>query len=441
MEKLSFVKLYHPWQHNPYSDPPLGLLSVASEARKIENLEVILLDQAHEKEISESNYFGISATTLEFPEALEQARRIKKAFPSAKIIVGGAHFDALPESDWGAQINDLPFDVICRGEGEATIAEAINYLREAKNEKKLITHNGPLIDLNTLDFPARDLLDKVRYFVPGVTFSERVHVDGNSTTIMDSRGCPFSCSFCASPLLHNRKLRFRSLDKTIAELEHLKNDYKVNSLRWQDDCVPLNLRKNSGLVDYLKSSNIYSRGSARTDQINPQMLDLLWNAGFREIGFGIESAEQRVLDLLDKRTNIEKNKQALRATRERGLKTRAFIMTGLPNETKDSAKIMIDFLEETKPDVVTLTSFIPLPGCDIYNNPEKYGIRIKTKDWSKYDIALKWDAGTEWAHEVSTLTSAQMEANRELLKQYIFNRGMSNVPIYNKPYIANVTEP
>ena len=114
-------------------------------------------------------------------------------------------------------------------------------------------------------------------------------------------------------------------------------------------------------------------------------------------------------------------------------------MTGLPNENEDSAKKMVEFLEETKPDVVTLTSFIPLPGCDIYNNPEKYGIKILTKDWSKYDIALKRESNAEWTHEVSGLTIAQMENNREILKGYLFNKEMSNVPAYNQPYIPKLS--
>ena len=436
MEKLSFIKLYHPWQYDPYSDPPLGLLSVASEAKRIPGLEVNLLDQAHQKEIPEADYYGISATTLEFPEAIAQAKRIKSLFPEAKIIAGGPHFDALPESDWNTQITNLPFEVICRGEGEITIKSAINHLRSNRDRKvkAVISQEEDLIDLDTLLFPARDLLDKSRYFVPGKTFNGNIEIKGNSTTIMASRGCPFSCSFCASPILHNRKLRFRSLENTQYELEHLKNEYGVSSLRWQDDCIPLNLRKHPELVDYLRTSGIYSRGSARTDQINPKMLDALWNSGFREIGFGIESADQEVLNYLSKGTTIEKNRYALKLTKERGFKTRAFIMTGLPNENKDSAKTMIEFLEDSQPDVVTLTSFIPLPGSDIYNNPSKYGVKILTQDWSRYDIALKWDSGAEWTHEINSLSHESMEKNRELLKQYIFNKGISNVPVYNKKY-------
>jgi len=431
-EKITFVKLYHPWQYDPFSDPPLGLLSVAAQAKK-DGLEVRLLDQVHQKDIPESDFFGLSATTLEYPEAIKQAERIRQVQPQAKIIAGGVHFDVLPEAYWNAEIKNLPFDAICRGEGEVTITSAVDCLK--KGDSKRVISQIDLLDLNTLDMLARELLDRQRYFVPGKTFMG-LPIQGNSSTIMLSRGCPNFCRFCASPTLHRRRVRFRNQENSIKELEELRTEYGVAAIRWQDDNIPLTLRKMPALVPYLKNSGIYSRGSARVDAVTPEMLDMLWEAGFREIGFGIESAEQGVLNYVSKRTTVEKNAYALKATKARGFKTRAFIMTGLPGETTDSAQRMIDFLQETKPDVVTMTSFIPLPGSDIYLHPEKYGITIKTKDWSKYDIAIKWDAGTEWAHD-NGLGVEAMERNREKLKEYIFNTGISNVSVYNKHYGKN----
>ena len=109
-------------------------------------------------------------------------------------------------------------------------------------------------------------------------------------------------------------------------------------------------------------------------------------------------------------------------------------MTGLPGETNNSGKKMIDFLEETNPDVVTLTSFIPLPGCNIYNDPDKYGVTIVDKDWSKYNIAITLASNAPFVHRLTTVTVEEMEKNREILKEYLFNKGKSHIPSYNKPY-------
>jgi len=360
MSELVFVKLNLPWQYDPYSDPPLGMLSVISEARKDQRVSVGLTDLAHQELYFSSDFYAFSASTLEYPEAEKKAREILKENPRAKILAGGPHFDVFPEKYWEGKITQTPFHIICRGEGESTIHLALDHLF-SKNQKKVISQKGNLLDLDLLDLPARDLLDKEKYFQPGKTFGTAdIKSNGKSSTIMASRGCPYICSFCASPTLHSRKLRFRSLENTILELKDLQENYGIDSLRWQDDCIPLNLKRFPGITDYLHEHKIYSRGSARTDQMDSYMLNLLEYALFREIGFGIESAENNVLELMRKRTTVSQNEKALIDTKNAGFKTRAFIMTGLPGESKDSAKIMIDFLERTNPDVVTLTSFIPL---------------------------------------------------------------------------------
>ena len=437
MKKITFIKLAHSWQYDPYSDPPLGLLSVASAARDTGLVEVVLLDLAHEKNIPYSDIYAFSATTLEYLELIQKAKEIKSKYPEAKIIVGGPHFDIFPEEYWMQRIKKMPVDIISRGEGEATIKEIIQKIYDSPENAQniVISQKGSLLRLSDLPLPARDLLDKSLYFKPGKTFFEgRIYSPGNSSTIIVSRGCPNNCSFCASPFLHNKKLRFRNFDQVKEELRILQIDYGVSSLRWQDDCIPLVLNNFPGLDKILNHMGIYSRGSARTDQITNNILDKLWFARFREIGFGIESAEDNVLSYINKRTNVDNNKKALLMTKSKGFKTRVFIMTGLPGETKYSADKMIEFLEETNPDVITLTSFMPLPGSDIFMNPDKYGVRITSQDWNDYDISLKWDAGAKWVHNISTATIDEMENNREKLKEYLFNKSKSNLHIYNKQY-------
>ena len=296
-----------------------------------------------------------------------------------------------------------------------------------------------------MPFPARDLLNEKYYFGKDKTFgkNERVKDHGKSSTIMVSRGCPYSCSFCASPSIHKRKVRFRSLEKVREELEQLVNLYGVRQFRWQDDNIPLNFHMQKGLEGLLHGSGVISRGSARTDAVlnSTPILKKLYYAGFRELGFGIESADQKVLDLLGKKTSIGVNREALRLAKSEGFITRAFIMTGLPGEDIHSAERMINFFEslgKDKPDVVTLTTFMPLPGCDIFSNPEKYGIKILTQNWNDYNIAISRDGTPNWTHRHNNLTHDQMNQNLEILKEYLFTNGMSNVKEYNVPYKSSL---
>ena len=425
MTTATFIKLRDNWRANPYSDPPIGLLSVISNARRVvykgEPLEVKLLDMAHETVIPKSDIYGLSACSLDMPELLSVAHRIRQE-KGGLIVAGGAHFDAFPKAYWEKQIGELPLDVICLGEGEFTFPKAVHSL-EDRAKKVIEEHSACNLDL--LDFPAWDLLDKEKYF------------GNHNGTMMTSRGCPSKCGFCASPHIHQNRVRFRSTANVEKELDVLIKDYGLNYIRFQDDCFTLNPVRFENLANMLATKGINYRCSMRTDQVTDDNLKLLKMSGCNEIGFGIESAEQHILDLLNKRNTVDNNRRALIKAKEYGFKTRAFLMTALPGETKDSAEIMKRFLDQTNPDVVTMTTYIPLPGSDMYNNPQKYGMEIIDKDWSKYNIAIRFGPGAPFVHKLKNLSTEDMEKNRESLKEYLFSREKSHVPIYNQMYKEN----
>jgi len=433
---INFVKLYERWRFDPYSDPPLGMLSVIAAVRNAGE-KVIFTDMAHEKELPDADVYALSACTLDYPELIKIAKQVKEK--GKPVIVGGPHFDAIDEQSWWKDLPNLPIDIICRGEGEVTALQALNRIRNGNTEKTIINQTPPFSNLDTLPLPAFDILDKAKYFKPGKAFAGGgTFSRGNSATMMTSRGCPYLCSFCASPLLHHKRVRYRGIDHVKKELLLLKNDYNVSEIRFQDDCFTVNEKRFLAICDLLKSEQINYRCSMRVDQVDDVTLKRLWDSGCREIGFGIESAEDHVLKLLYKKTSVELNKYALKKTKEYGFFVRAFMMTGLPGETKDSAENMVKFLEESDPDVVTLTSFMPLPGSDIYINPAKYGVTILDTNWEHYDISLKWQSHVPFVHKISTATTEEMERNREILKNYIFNRKKSNISAYNKEYKAEL---
>ena len=437
--RVYFIKLKGPWRVDPFADPPLGLLSIMASAKNLsfkgKSLDLKFLDLINEPDIPKADIYGISACTLDYSELLNVTKQIKQKYNSL-VIVGGPHFDAIPASQWGKEINNLPIDIICRGEGEDTFPKALKYLENGR-EKEVISQEPPFLKLDSLPFPAMEFLNRELYFKPGRAFGKGVFSKGNSTVMMTSRGCPYNCSFCASPILHHRKVRYRSVENVKKELDILKKGYNVTEIRFQDDCFSINPRFKE-LSDMLSESNIRYRCSMRTNNVSDEILNMLWNSGCREIGFGIESAEPAVLEISSKATTVEQNMGTLKRSKAKGFKTRVFVMTGLPGETKYSAQKMIDFLEEAKPDVVTLNSFMPFPGCDIYNNPEKYGVKIHDTDWDHYNIFLMRKEGFPFPHTISTATPEELERNRELLKEYTFNRKLSNVKEFNTPYHSSI---
>lgn len=442
MEKMKtcFIKLNEPWQIDPHSDPPLGLLSVIGAAKNAlidgRPLNIQLLDMAWEKEIPKADVYAISACSYDFPELLKIANQIKQQ-SRAPIIAGGPHFDCIPLPVWQSGLDFLPLEVICRGEGEETFLRAVEL---AKTGKKGVITQEQLLDINTIPIPAREFLDKDKYFRPGRAFAAgETYAQGNSSTMITSRGCPHNCSFCASPTIHHHKVRYRSVYSVLEELRELQEKYGVTEIRFQDDCFTLPHSRFKVLAERLAQSGIRYRCSMRVDEINDGTLKELWASGCREIGYGIETADDAVLKLMNKRATVEQNKYALTKTKEAGFKVRVFAMTGLPGETRDTASRLIQFLEETKPDVVTLNTFMPLPGCDIYRHPEKYGVRILTRDYLQYCIVLRKESRTPFVHTISTATLDEMERNRELLKEYLFTKGITNVPAFNKPYTADIS--
>lgn len=439
MKKLCFVHPRMPWQFNPYSDPPLGLLSVAATARELspKDLEVILADLAHEQ-IKPADIYALSGTSLEAPEANKIGWKIRGENPSAKIILGGVHADVIPREHWEKEIFRLPYDIICQGEGEATIGEAIKAL-EAGETNRVIPQKGKPLDLDTLPPPARDLLAPQHYFKPGLTFSDtRKSVGGNSTTIISSRGCPFKCSFCASPNLH-KTCRYKSGENIRSELISLADYHDVQEVRTQDDNWPEVLENAKGLENFLRYNGFRYRASMRVNKkyCNPEMLNRLKHSGCREIGFGIESAEDKVLRKNRKGTTVEQNERAIRMAKDSGFLVRIFLMSGLPGETKDSGKMLADWIEDNKLfiDTVTLTNVIPLFGTDMRENPTKYGIELLPSTLKRHNIAITREPQDfPFVHLIDGLTRDEMTRNLEYAKEAVFNSNLSNVSIYNSDH-------
>ncbi len=437
---LCLVHPQMPWQYDHFSDPPLGLLSVAAAIRekRVSDLEVLFADMGVSSHVPKADIYAMGGTTLEFPVLNRMAGKIRAEHPGSKLILGGVHVDVFPAEYWQREITRSPFDIICKGEGEATIVKAVEAV-DAERTNVVITQDQ-LLDLENLPFPAYDLLDTNRYFREGITFSNSNMDNGmRSATAMFTRGCPFSCTFCASPTLHHNRLRFRSEELVIKELLHMRDTYGIGALRIQDDNITFTLNRLNGLGDFLRENGFRSRGSLRVDgkSCTEETLDQLWSYGFRELGFGIEAVEQEVLDLNEKKTTVEQGEAAIKLARDKGFLVRAFLMSGLPGEKPDSGRKVADWVNRNYLylNAVTLTNFIPLPGTEIYRNPEKFGIRILNRGWEGYNIAITRERHEfPFVHEIKGMTREQMTDNLELAKAAVFNRNLSNVKVYNSAY-------
>lgn len=348
---------------------PLGILHVAAVLEKAGH-DVFVADLRGVKNwkvcLPPAELYGIGTATADYYTALNIARFLRKCYNS-HIVIGGYHATAVPQSI------DEVFDDIIVGEGEIPMRLIAN--NEYSGYGMCPYRIG---DIDTVPFPARHLLPKESVISDSLINGEP------STPMILSRGCPYKCSFCAAPTMWGRRVTYRSPENIRREIKHLVARYGIRGFRFQDDDIAVNFGRLADLCNMLKPLNVVWRASARTDSVNRPALEKMKEAGCVEIGYGIETICQETLDINNKNTRVEDMAKIIQATKDVGIHNRLYMIIGLPGEEKGIANRTIEFLQEADPHCVMLSTFVPYPGTDIFNHPEKYGVKIKHYDYEKY---------------------------------------------------------
>lgn len=371
---------------NPYlgddkRNPPLGLLYIASIADekgysvKITDLRSRRLEELPGL-IGNADIYGVTASTPDYPMALEIARIAKSKNSSSWTVLGGIHATAVPKDI------STDFDKVVIREGEHSFLQIIEDYKNGRKDQRF--YESPYIEnLDEIPFPARQLLPFDSVFSKDA-FS--VHGD-YAGTLITSRGCPNKCSFCSSEVMWGKRVRFRSPDNVIGELEEMIK-MGIKSFRFQDDTMVLRKERLTELCKKMIPLGIKWRATTRVDHADLDMLKLMKDAGCEELAFGIESLLPEVWKINSKYINMEKIHDALENTRKAGLHSRLFFIIGLPGEKPGYANRLNKFLESENPDGVDVSTMVPYPGSDIFNNPQKYGFVLKPKDFSLYHMTL-----------------------------------------------------
>ena len=335
---------------------------------------------------------------------------MKQRNPNSLLVVGGAHPTACPGKI------DSVFDVISIGEGERAILDIVSDFE--KGELNRFYRREVIKDLSEIPIPARHLLS------PESLISYQLVEKGKAaTTITATRGCSYDCSFCGSKIIWGRKLRYRPVDDVIAEIIEIKERYNIEQLKFQDDVITYNKKWLFEFCEKAKSLNVKWRANARVDTSAKDILSLMQKAGCYELGYGIESTEQEVIDICNKRFKIEQAYDALRNAAEAGIKTRIFLIIGLPGQDENVAENMIDFIKKAKPLAVNLSTFVPFPGSDIYEYPQKYGIKLREEVAFEDYIMTRGLYGDEkeedFVFEHDRLSNKQLKKSRETILDFI----------------------
>jgi radical SAM superfamily enzyme YgiQ (UPF0313 family) len=222
------------------------------------------------------------------------------------------------------------------------------------------------------------------------------------TTFVTSRGCPFSCRFCAN--INNGRIRYRSPENIRGEIEELLTVYPdLGGLLIMDETFTLKREHVLGVTDVIKDYDIQYVASSRADRITPEVANALVESGCLEVKFGIETGSQYLLNRMNKKGNIRKFIEGIKTASKSGLYTKLFLLHGYPGENQETTTQTIRMLEELKPYVrrIALYRFVPLPGSPVYSMVDEYDLHID-KDFSKFHIYHNTEHwwGTKRDHQI-----------------------------------------
>ena len=334
---------------------------------------------------------SISALTPTIGVALDSADKVKQVCPDSVVVLGGYH----PTFEYKSILEEeTNVDVIVRGEGEYTLLELVQTIERngdlenvnglAFNDKDdgslIITQDRELIqDLDVLPFPAFHLFPMEKYRILNITT--------NVATIITTRGCPMQCSFCSSAALHGNHLRRRSYQNVCDEVELRLKEENIDTIAFMDDTFTINRKFIVDFCNEVKRRNLkfWWGCTSRVDSLDEELLQLMKEAGCITIFIGVESADQQMLEKMNKNITITKTRNAFKLARKVGIRTIASCVIGMPDDTEESINNTIKFVKELNPNYALYSLATPYPGTRFYNETFKKNLII-VKDWSKYTL-------------------------------------------------------
>jgi anaerobic magnesium-protoporphyrin IX monomethyl ester cyclase len=372
------------------SIPGMGMLVLASVARE-RGYDAAIVDAKGTGDTVEAvterilrekpDVVGFSATTISITNAARIAEALKRADEHIITVVGGPHVSAIPERTLAA-FSSLDYGIV--GEGEISFFEFLARLdkgedvsgcaglvrRDADGNVHANERTPYIDDLDALPLPAWDLVaDFPHKFRPSLLTYRTSPV----ATLVTSRGCPFTCSFCDRST--SGKLgRYHSTESVLRHCRHLV-DLGVRHIIFYDDLFTVKKKRVVELCEAFLAEGFDFTWSCNS---HPNLLDaatmkLMHRAGCWQIAYGIESGSQKILDVVKREVRLPRMRETLRMTRDAGIRAKGYLMIGHPTETVDTLEETAEFLAEVELDLAQVTKFTPYPGTPSYSRIREYG--------------------------------------------------------------------
>ena len=286
-------------------------------------------------------------------------------------------------------------DFIVLGEGEESMLELTNYILKGEGTISAIAgiiykdatgglcknkEREKLKDLERLPLPNRQKVNLQLYFD---AWKEKHGT--SSITINTMRGCPYSCKWC-SRAVYGASYRRRSPAHVADEIQWIQENYSVDSIWFVDDVFTISHKWLEAFGAELKSRKLKVAYECitRADRMNEDVVKQLKDSGCFRVWIGAESGSQKVIDLMDRRVEVEQVRDMIRMAKRYGIQAGTFIMVGYPGETREDIFETARHLKSSDPDHFTITVAYPIKGTPLYEEVE-----------SRFIEQLAWDKSTD----------------------------------------------
>lgn len=403
--KILLIKSFMVTPDNSGITPPMGLMCLASSLRKRGDWSITITDSRLLRgdlkqvmaEVGSRNpdIVGISSITMEAPFMHRLTSAIKREFPQIIIIAGGPHPSMYPNET----LADPNIDFVVIGEGEETFSELLEALKngESKDIEKVrgivrragssLAHNEPrsyIEDLDSLPFPAWDLIDRAGYARLGsmANIGKRPYMG-----LFTSRACPYNCAYCHR--IFGKRFRSHSSGYVLDMMEALVREYGIREYEIYDDIFNWDAQRVTEICEGIGKRGLSVRlifpnglrGDLLTDGLVQQMVD----AGTIYVCLAVETASIRLQRLIRKNLDLDKLSATMDSFARRRVFMGGFFMLGFPTETLEELNMTVAYALRSPLHIAYFFIVTPFKNSQLYQLGGKDAIERAGSGFADHD--------------------------------------------------------
>lgn len=386
--------------------PPYGIMYLADSLRKAGYNPILFHKYGTGKSIqellrlvSEKNPLFVGFSLLTGPAiapAIKASELLKEKFPELNIIWGGVHPSLLPHQC----LKEDFIDFVVVGEGEKTIVELAEALKNKKNEldavSGLVYSSKGKLRINS----CRDFLENLDEFTPAwdLLNIDR-YIKDKAFTLVTSRGCPHRCGFCYNAIVNKRKWRAHTANWVLKQLKYL-GKYDINHFEFRDDNFFTDRNRAFEIVDFIRQKNKSWSATLRQEFIKDKFISRISKTNCLYLEIGAETGSPLILKYITKDSTLDDLFNAVKVCKKYFIKPYISFIIGFPKETWKDVLETFDVADKImKMNIGTevgVKIYTPYPGTPLWQDAieQGYAPSSSLQEWSNYNRTV---SNVPWA--------------------------------------------